>query len=50
MLNQWVGKILIEAIFTPVTYVIVGWLKQKEGVDTYDYKTNYNPFLIPNRG
>ena len=50
MLNQWVGKTLIEAIFTPVTYIIVNWLKRSEGVDTYDYKAKYNPFLITDRG
>jgi uncharacterized integral membrane protein (TIGR00697 family) len=50
MLNQWLGKTLIEVIFTPVTYVVVAWLKRSEGVDTYDYKTHYNPFLITDQG
>jgi queuosine precursor transporter len=50
MLNQWLGKVLIEAIATPATYAIVRWLKQKEGVDTYDYRTSYNPFLITGKG
>jgi uncharacterized integral membrane protein (TIGR00697 family) len=44
--NHWWAKVLIEAIATPATYAIVGWLKQKEGIDTYDYKTSYNPFLM----
>jgi hypothetical protein len=50
MLNQWLGKVLIEAVATPATYAIVKWLKQKECIDTYDYKTSYNPFLITDRG
>jgi queuosine precursor transporter len=50
MLNQWVGKVLIEVVFTPVTYAIVGWLKRKEGIDAFDYKTSYNPFLVVDRG
>jgi len=46
MLNQWVGKVIIETVFTPVTYIIVSWLKRKESIDTYDYKTDYNPFTM----
>lgn len=46
MLSQWLGKVIIETVFTPVTYIIVGWLKHKEQVDTYDYGTNYNPFTL----
>ena len=46
MLNQWVGKVIIEGVFTPFTYIIVNWLKRKEGIDTYDHKTKYNPFIL----
>jgi uncharacterized integral membrane protein (TIGR00697 family) len=46
MLSQWFGKVVIEVIATPATYAIVGWLKEKEGIDTYDYQTSYNPFLM----
>jgi len=46
MLNQWVGKVIIETVFTPVTYIIVSWLKREESIDTYDYETNYNPFTV----
>ncbi len=46
ILHHWVAKVAIEAICTPATYAIVNWLKHKEGVDTYDYKTRYNPFMI----
>ncbi len=44
--QHWVSKVAIEAICTPATYAIVNWLKRKEGVDTYDYKTRYNPFTL----
>jgi uncharacterized integral membrane protein (TIGR00697 family) len=46
MLSQWVGKVIIEIAFTPVTYIIVNWLKRKEAIDTFDYHTKYNPFTI----
>jgi queuosine precursor transporter len=46
ILHHWVAKVGIEAICTPATYAIVNWLKRKEGVDTYDYKTRYNPFMV----
>jgi queuosine precursor transporter len=46
ILTHWIAKVLIEVVFTPVTYIIVGWLKRKEGIDTYDYQTKYNPFTL----
>ena len=44
MLYHWVAKVSIEVVFTPFTYAIVNYLKKKEMVDTFDYKTNFNPF------
>jgi len=46
ILHHWLAKIAIEAIATPFTYTVVNFLKKKEAVDTYDYETNFNPFLI----
>jgi len=46
ILHHWIFKIGIEAICTPATYAIVNWLKCKEGIDTYDHQTRYNPFII----
>jgi uncharacterized integral membrane protein (TIGR00697 family) len=46
LLSQWVGKVVIEVVFTPFTYIIVNWLKRKEAIDTYDYHTKYNPFTV----
>ncbi len=48
--NQWVVKVGIEVVFTPVTYALVAWLKRQEGIDTYDYKTRYNPFRLVEKG
>jgi queuosine precursor transporter len=39
-------KVLLEATMTPVTYAVVGFLKQAEGVDIYDRGTNFTPFSI----
>lgn len=45
ILYHWLAKTFFEAIFTPFTYAAVNYLKKKEAVDTYDRKTNFNPFL-----
>ncbi|HEX4164220.1 MAG TPA: queuosine precursor transporter [Bryobacteraceae bacterium] len=37
-------KVVYETIMTPVTYAIVNYLKRVEGVDHFDYNTNFNPF------
>jgi uncharacterized integral membrane protein (TIGR00697 family) len=41
---HWSSKVLIEVLATPLTYKAVGYLKRTEAVDTYDTKTNFNPF------
>jgi len=46
ILYHWLAKTAIEAIATPLTYAIVNFLKKKEAIDTYDYETNFNPFLV----
>jgi uncharacterized integral membrane protein (TIGR00697 family) len=50
ILNHWLAKVLIEVIFTPVTYVVVNRLKQKEGINFYDSNTRFNPFAITEKG
>ena len=40
----WLIKTLVEAALTPVTYLVVNYLKKAEGVDHYDTDTNFNPF------
>jgi queuosine precursor transporter len=44
IVSNYIFKCLVEIIFTPITYKIVKFLKTKEGVDYYDYKTDFNPF------
>jgi len=46
MLAQFVAKVAVEVVFTPVTYLVVGWLKRVENEDYYDRKTNFNPFTL----
>ena len=45
---HWLAKTLIEALATPLTYVIVNSMKKREAIDTYDYDTRFNPFVISN--
>jgi len=46
ILYHWLAKTLIEALATPVTYVMVNRMKKSESTDTYDYDTRFNPFRI----
>src|SRR6059058_2828331 len=46
ILTQWIFKVLYEVVATPLTYLVVGFLKGKENLDTYDYRTNFNPLLF----
>ncbi len=44
MFTQWALKVGWEALLTPVTYLVVGWLKRREGIDVYDKDTDFTPF------
>jgi queuosine precursor transporter len=44
LVTNWLLKVLWEILLTPVTYAVVGWLKQHEGVDIFDEGTNFTPF------
>jgi len=46
MFAQFVAKVVVEVLFTPATYAIVGWLKRAEGIDHYDRDTRFTPFSI----
>ena len=46
MLAQFIAKVSVEVVFTPVTYKVVGWLKRAESEDYYDRKTDFNPFSL----
>jgi queuosine precursor transporter len=43
---NYLVKVVYEVIATPITYAVVGHLKKVEGVDVYDYKTKFNPFIL----
>lgn len=44
VLTNYLFKVAIEALMTPVTYRIVNALKHIESVDVFDHDTNFNPF------
>jgi len=46
MLSQFVIKVGVEVVFTPVTYKIVNALKRAEQEDYYDRNTDFNPFAL----
>ena len=46
ILTHWIVKTGYEVVATPFTYIVVNYLKRKEGVDTYDYDTDFNPFMV----
>ena len=46
MLSQFVAKVGVEVLFTPLTYAIVGWLKRAEHEDHYDRGTRFTPFSL----
>ena len=50
MLSQFVLKVSWEVLLTPVTYAVVGFLKRREGVDTYDEHTHFTPFSLRDEG
>jgi uncharacterized integral membrane protein (TIGR00697 family) len=46
MLAQFVTKVAVEVLFTPVTYKIVNALKRAEHEDYYDRDTQFTPFSL----
>jgi len=45
-LTNYLFKVAVETIMTPVTYMIVRALKRAEDEDYYDRDTNFNPFVM----
>lgn len=43
---NWLFKISIEVLFTPITYAVVGFLKRAEQEDYFDHNTNFSPFSL----
>ena len=46
IISNYIFKCGVEILFTPFTYLIVGFLKKKENEDHYDHGISYNPFTL----
>ncbi|MDH4190216.1 MAG: queuosine precursor transporter [Betaproteobacteria bacterium] len=46
MLVQFIAKVAVEIVFTPLTYKLVAILKRAEHEDYFDRRTNFNPFAL----
>lgn len=46
IVSNYVFKVGVEVLFTPLTYAVVNRLKKAEGVDVYDRTTDFNPFIL----
>ena len=46
ILTQWLFKSAYEALATPLTYLVVNFLKRAENEDYYDRDTHFNPVAI----
>lgn len=46
IVSNYIFKVVIEVILTPVTYQIVRLLKRAEHEDYYDVDTDFNPFRL----
>lgn len=46
IVSNYLFKCTVEIVFTPLTYLAVGFLKKREKEDVYDHGINYNPFTF----
>jgi len=46
---NYIFKVFIEVLFTPLTYAVVRFLKREEQEDYYDTATNFTPFAFRSR-
>lgn len=46
IVTNYILKVGVEILFTPITMGIIKILKKMENEDWYDYSTNFNPFSI----
>ena len=44
ILTGYLLKVGYEVLATPLTYLVIHWLKRTEGVDAYDWHESFNPF------
>jgi len=46
VITQWLVKSAYEALATPLTYAVVGFLKRVDDVDVYDRDLRFRPFSV----
>lgn len=46
LVSNYVFKVGVEVLFTPITYRVVGELKRREAEDYYDWNTDFSPFAL----
>jgi uncharacterized integral membrane protein (TIGR00697 family) len=46
ILTGYLLKVAYEVLATPLTYLVVGWLKASEHSDAFDRNQNFNPFYL----
>jgi hypothetical protein len=46
IVTNYILKVGLEALLTPITYRVVNLLKRAENEDYYDRDTNFNPFKL----
>ena len=44
IVSAYLIKVAVEVVATPLTYLVVAWLKRAESTDAFDRRTNFNPF------
>lgn len=49
ILTGYCLKVGYEVIATPITYLIINWLKRTEHADAFDRHENFNPFSFADR-
>ncbi len=45
-INNYLIKCAVETLFTPITYLVVGYLKRAEHEDFFDANTDFNPLKL----
>jgi hypothetical protein len=49
ILTGYLLKVAYEVLATPLTYLVVGWLKASEHADAFDRNEDFNPFHLAER-
>ena len=46
IISNYIFKVWVEILFTPITYIVVNKIKKIENEDYYDNNTNFNPIKL----